>query len=93
MPDRPLTRDERSRLLALAGEYVDLVQRMRGGAFESDQERQVLSSERTLVHDDLLALTGRTRADTDMYAYCRALLAGHQPAPPFPGAGRGRGHA
>jgi hypothetical protein len=32
-----------------------------------------MSSDRTLVHDELLSLTGMTRRD-DMYRYCRDLL-------------------
>lgn len=63
-----------ARLRTLAGEYVDYVQAMRTGQFEDDEEWRRLSSERTLVHDELLRMTGMTRAD-DMYAFCRNLLA------------------
>ena len=63
-----------ARLQALAEEYVAYVDAMRGGQYADSDEWQRLSSERTLVHDELLQLTGMTRRD-DMYAYCRAVLA------------------
>jgi len=63
-----------SRLQALAEEYVAYVDAMRGGQYADSDEWQRLSSERMLLHDELLRLTGMTRRD-DMYAYCRAVLA------------------
>ena len=61
-------------LRLLAEEYVTLVEAMRGGQFADMDEYQRLSADRTLVHDELLRLTGMTRRD-DMYRYCRELLA------------------
>lgn len=63
-----------SRLQALAEEYVAYVDAMRGGQYADSDEWQRLSSERMLVHDELLRLTGMTRRN-DMYVYCRAVLA------------------
>jgi hypothetical protein len=63
-----------ARLRALAEEYVTYVEMMRGGQYTDSDEYQRMSADRTLVHDELLRLTGMTRRD-DMYGYCRALLA------------------
>ena len=53
-------RDEREgRLRALAEEYCQLVEQMRSGQYDGDGYR-ALSSQRTVVHDELIALTGRT---------------------------------
>lgn len=88
-----LTSTTYSHLHTLAAEYVDLVTQMRSGQYTDDAERRELSSQRTLVHDELLRLTGRTRDDTDMYLFCRALLAGHLLPEPEPGSqSRGHGH-
>ena len=62
------------RLRMLAGEYVALVEAMQTGQYADDAEWRTLSSDRTLVHDELLRLIGMTRAE-DMYAYCREMLA------------------
>lgn len=63
-----------ARLRALAEEYVTFVDMMRGGQYADMDEYQRLSADRTLVHDELLRLTGMTRHD-DMYRYCKALVA------------------
>lgn len=63
-----------ARLLILAEEYVSYVEAMRTGQFADDEEWRTLSSERTLVHDELLRMTGMTRKD-DMYLFCKNLLA------------------
>jgi hypothetical protein len=77
-------RDEHAgRLRALAEEYVMLVEAMRGGRYADSDEWQRMSSDRMLVHDELLLLTGMTRCD-DMYRYCRELLAGTVSANPAP---------
>lgn len=73
----PMTEAERERLATLAGEYVAYVTAMREGQYADMDEWQRLSSERTLVHDELLRLTRMTRQD-DMYAFCRNLLAGSE---------------
>ncbi|HEU5013355.1 MAG TPA: hypothetical protein VFT66_12525 [Roseiflexaceae bacterium] len=65
--------EQTGRLRALAEEYVTLVEAMRGGQYADSDEWQRMSSDRTLVHDELLSLTGMTRRD-DMYRYCRDLL-------------------
>jgi hypothetical protein len=62
-----------ARLRLLAEEYVTLVEAMRSGQYADSDEWQQLSSERMLVHDELLRLTGLTRRN-DMYAYCREVL-------------------
>jgi hypothetical protein len=67
------------RLVALAEEYVGYVEAMRTGQFADDEEWRRLSSERTLVHDELLQMTGMTRKD-DMYVFCRNLLADRRSA-------------
>jgi hypothetical protein len=46
---------------------------MRGGQYADTDEYQRMSADRTLVHDELLLLTGLTRRD-DMYRFCRELL-------------------
>ena len=63
-----------SRIRALAAEYVELVDLMRAGQHADDEEYRTLSSQRSLVHDDLITLTGVTERPA-MYGYCRALLA------------------
>lgn len=62
------------RIRVLAEEYVGFVEMMRGGQYADMSEYQRLSADRTLVHDELLQLTGMTRND-DMYRDCKALLA------------------
>ncbi|KPV50813.1 hypothetical protein SE17_24735 [Kouleothrix aurantiaca] len=63
-----------ARLRTLAEEYVALVEAMHGGQYADMDEYARLSADRTLVHDELLQLTGMTRSD-DMYRHCKALLA------------------
>jgi hypothetical protein len=63
-----------ARLRTLAEEYVGYVEAMRGGQYADSDEYQRWSADRTLVHDELLRLTGMTRRD-DMYRYCCNLLA------------------
>jgi hypothetical protein len=63
-----------ARLRTLAKEYIALVDAMRGGQYADTDEYQRLSADRTLVHDELLWLTGMTRRD-DMDSHCRGLLA------------------
>jgi hypothetical protein len=63
-----------ARLRILAEEYVTYVEMMRTGEYNDMTEYQRLSADRTLVHDELLRLTGMTRRD-DMYRHCKALLA------------------
>jgi hypothetical protein len=82
---------DEARARVLAEEYVMLVEQMRSGQYDSDEEYRVLSGQRTLVHDELLLLTGRTREDTDMYVYARAVVAGETVPPPDGRHGRG-GH-
>jgi hypothetical protein len=61
------------RIRTLAAEYVELVDQMRSGQYADDEEYRTLSSQRSLVHDDLIALTGVTERPA-MYGYCRTLL-------------------
>jgi hypothetical protein len=64
----------RQHIVVLAEEYVELVEAMRSGQYDGDAEYRSLSSQRSLVHDRLIALTGITDRPA-MYGYCRALLA------------------
>lgn len=64
---------QQKRLELLASEYIALVEAMREGRYADSDEWQRLSADRSLAHDELLALTGMTRKD-DMYAHCRELL-------------------
>jgi hypothetical protein len=65
--------ETKAHLRTLAEEYVAVVDAMHGGQFADSDEYQRLSADRTLVHDELLRLTGMTRKN-DMYRYCRTLL-------------------
>lgn len=58
---------------ALAEEYVSLVDSMRQGHYADATERQILSSQRSIVHDELIRLTGLTERAA-MYGYCHELL-------------------
>lgn len=73
---RSMDAETTARLHTLAEEYVSFVDMMRGGQYADSDEYLRLSADRTLVHDELLLLTGMTRRD-DMYRFCRASLA-HQ---------------
>lgn len=70
--------DVRGRTRALAEEYVSLVDAMRGGHYADADEWRQLGSQRTLVHDELIALTGVAERSR-MYAHCRAILRGDAP--------------
>jgi hypothetical protein len=70
--------DLAGRIRALAEEYVQLVDAMRGGQYADEGEWQQLSSQRMLVHDELIELTGVTD-HSRMYAFCRDMLADRQP--------------
>lgn len=63
-----------ARIRALAEEYVTLVDLMRQGQYADDAEWRQLSSQRSLVHDELITLTGLLERPA-MYGYCRELLA------------------
>ena len=65
--------DEHGRLLTLASEYVQVVEMMRSGQYDGDEEYNTLSSQRTITHDELIQLTGITERSA-MYAHCRELL-------------------
>lgn len=71
--NRLLASEEHQRLLALAGEYVELVEAMREGRYADDEEWRQLSSQRTVVHDELIRLT-ELEDRPAMYGYCRSLL-------------------
>lgn len=71
-PER--TDEEAARIRVLAAEYVELVDMMRNGQYADAEEYRALSSQRTLVHDELIRMTGLTERKA-MYGYCRALLA------------------
>ena len=73
-----------ARIRTLAAEYVELVELMRSGQYADDEEWRVLSSQRTLTHDELIHLTGVTDRKA-MYGYCRALLAGEASQAPAEG--------
>lgn len=73
MLNRPLSTDENQRLLVLASEYVELVEAMREGRYADDEEWRQLSSQRTVVHDELIQLTGLEERPA-MYGYCRQVL-------------------
>lgn len=63
-----------ARIALLAAEYVALVTQMRSGAYDDEAEWRALSSQRSLVHDELIVLTGVTDRAA-MYAHCRAIVA------------------
>jgi hypothetical protein len=68
------------RILLLAHDYVQIVEQMRQGVYTDMQEWAQLAAERTLIHDELIALTGVTERKM-MYAHCRTLTAqSHQAA-------------
>lgn len=69
------TEEHAARVRTLAEEYVALVEAMRSGQYADSEEWHRLSSERMLVHDELIALTGVSDR-SKMYRYCRELLAG-----------------
>jgi hypothetical protein len=73
----PHSTEVAGRIRTLAVEYVELVDQMRGGQYDDEDAYRYLSSQRTLVHDDLIALTGVTERK-EMYGYCRELLRGRQ---------------
>lgn len=62
-----------NRIATLAAEYVAFVDAMRGGQYTDEEEYRILSSQRTLVHDELIRLTGVTERSA-MYGYCRRVL-------------------
>ena len=66
--------ETKARLRSLAEEYTVFVDMMRSGRYADSDEYQRLSADRTLVHDELLRITGMTRRN-DMYSFCRDLLA------------------
>jgi hypothetical protein len=68
-----------ARIAALAADYVALVDTMRGGQYADEDEYRTLSSQRTVVHDELIRLTGLEERPA-MYGYCRDLLAGRSRA-------------
>ncbi|MEN9939179.1 MAG: hypothetical protein RLZZ387_5758 [Chloroflexota bacterium] len=70
----------RLRILA-ATEYIALVEQMREGRYDGDEECRALSSQHSPVHDELIALMG-LEARTTMYGYCRNLLRETPPAEP-----------
>lgn len=58
-------------LHSLCVEYVELVDSMRGGMHD---DHHALDSQRQITHNQLLEITGLTRAD-DMYLYAKQVLA------------------
>lgn len=60
------------RLFLLAEEYTTLVEAQRSGEHD-ETEYNAIGSQRTVVHNELLWLTGLTR-ETDMYHWCRMIL-------------------
>lgn len=60
------------RIRALAREYITYVEVMRDSALSSE-EYQHLSAQRTLVHNELIDLTGIEKR-ASMYGYCKDLL-------------------
>jgi len=73
--EKPMDDATTAHIKTLAAEYVELVDMMRGGQYADDEEYRQLSSQRTLIHDELIRLTGVTERKA-MYGHCRALLAG-----------------
>ena len=65
--------EETARIQILAEEYIALVEAMRNGEYADMEEWQRMSSERTLIHDELIERTGVTDR-SKMYGYCRTLL-------------------
>jgi hypothetical protein len=58
-----------TRMRTLAEEYIALVDAMRQGQYSDAAERQILSSQRSVVHDQLIALIGLTdRPAMDAFA-------------------------
>lgn len=71
----PVDADLAARIAALAEDYVTLVDAMRGGQYADEDEYRTMSGQRTVVHDELIWLTGIDDRPA-MYGYCRDLLAG-----------------
>lgn len=79
---RPLVRKEikmtiqiETYLKSLASEYLELCRLMKSGQFDGDEYRE-LSSQRALIHDELIRVLGDDYARPfDMKSHCRALLA------------------
>ena len=69
---------KRQHIVVLAEEYVELVEAMRAGQYDGEDAYQWVSSQRGLVHDAPIALTGLTDRPA-MYGYCRDLLAASLP--------------
>lgn len=67
-------------LHSLCVEYVELVDSMRGGMHD---DHHALDSQRQITHNQLLEITGLTRAD-DMYLYAKQVLADQAKAPREP---------
>ena len=68
----------RQHIVVLAEEYVELVEAMRAGQYDGEDAYRWVSSQRGLVHDAPIALTGLTDRPA-MYGYCRDLLAASRP--------------
>lgn len=68
-----LSNETESRALALAAEYWQIVDAMRSGEYDGSEEHRELSAQRTVLHDELIALTGVTDRKA-MYGHCRDLL-------------------
>lgn len=66
--------EREQRLRTLAHEYLGYINLMAMPDL-SAADRQYLSAQRTIVHDELIAITGLARP-FDMAGYCADLLAG-----------------
>jgi len=64
----------KERIRILAEEYIGYVNDMNSGRFIEDDERQVISAQRTLVHDELNLMIGTNRVTTNMYQLCREII-------------------
>ena len=66
--------DKEQRLHTLAHEYLNYIQLMAMPDIQPEDHSH-LSAQRTIVHDELIALTGLARP-FDMATYCADLLSG-----------------
>jgi hypothetical protein len=67
--------DTDARIDTLCHEYLAYIQMTDSGFLTADERREV-SAQRTIVHDELLLMTGLTRENTHMPAWTRQRLAG-----------------
>lgn len=66
--------EKEQRLMTLAQDYINTINLMAYTDI-TPEDRRTLSADRTILHDELIALTGKARP-FDMKTYCANLLSG-----------------